>query len=234
MPVPPNLDYDRWLGCTPLAPYTENRVHPQGSFDRPGWLRIESYCLGMITGWGSHHMDVAHWGMGTEYTGPVEIEGRAVFPGSGLWNVHGTYHIEAKYANGVTVIVDDKFPNGVRFEGSDGWIFVSRGDSGQKGFDASSPALMTASIDQDPVQLHRSTNHHLDWIMAIQSGQPCATNPEQAHRSTSACILGWIAMKLGRRVRWNPQTEEFLNDSQANEMRARAERLPYGSRSVTF
>ena len=81
----------------------------------------------MITGWGSHHVDIAHWGMGTEFTGPIEIEGKAEFPKQGLWNVHGPYHIEAKYANGVTMIIDNNFTNGVRFEGADGWIFVSRG-----------------------------------------------------------------------------------------------------------
>jgi predicted dehydrogenase len=128
MPIPPNLNFEMWLGCTPKVPYTEKRVHPQNSItDRPGWLRIDSYCLGMITGWGSHHVDIAHWGMGTELTGPIEIDGKAEFPKKGLWNVHGPYHIEAEYANGVTMIIDNKFTNGVRFEGVDGWIFVSRG-----------------------------------------------------------------------------------------------------------
>ncbi len=127
-PVPPNLNYEMWLGWTPDVFYTEDRVHPQNSItDRPGWLRIDSYCLGMITGWGAHHMDIAHWGMDTELTGPIEADGHAEFPKSGLWNVHGPYHIEMKYANGATVIIDNKFENGVRFEGPEGWIFVSRG-----------------------------------------------------------------------------------------------------------
>ena len=110
-------------GPRPLA----ERGHRKRYGDRPGWLRIEDYCLGMITGWGSHHVDIAHWGMDTELTGPISIEGTAEFPKTGLWNVHGPYHIEMKYANGVTVIIDHKLPNGVRFEGSDGWIFVTRG-----------------------------------------------------------------------------------------------------------
>src|SRR5581483_7367397 len=69
--IPPNLDYDAWLGSTPFAYYTEQRVHPQHDYSRPGWLRNESYCLGMITGWGAHHFDTAHWGMNTELTGPL-------------------------------------------------------------------------------------------------------------------------------------------------------------------
>ncbi len=84
MPVPPNLNYEMWLGCTPKVPYTEDRVHPQsGISDRPGWLRIDSYCLGMITGWGSHHVDIGHWGMGTEFTGPISSRGQSRVPEEG-------------------------------------------------------------------------------------------------------------------------------------------------------
>lgn len=244
MPAPENLNYDMWLGPTPLVPYTENRVHPQDSLSgRPGWLRIESYCLGMITGWGSHHLDIAHWGMDTEYTGPLEIEGRAEFPKSGLWNVHGPYHIEMKYANGVTMVIDNNFPNGVRFEGDDGWIFVSRGNarvtasdpaaaSDSKAFSSSDPKILASVIRPTETQFHSSSDHHLDWLQSIQTRQPAATNPEQAHRSTTACELGWIAMRLGRKLRWDPVKEEFVGDAEANAMRARPQRAPYGYGAV--
>lgn len=239
MPVPPNLNYDMWLGSTPLAPYTEKRVHPQNSFDRPGWLRIEAYSLGMITGWGSHHIDIAHWGMNTELTGPIEIEGKAEFPKHGLWNVHGPYHIEAKYANGVTMIIDDKFPNGVRFEGSDGWIFCSRGGAKVTASDpsnpagqplaASSPKILESKIGPNEIHLYASPDHHLNWLQSIRSRKPAATNPEQAHRATTVCDLSWIAMKLGRKLRWDPVKEAFLDDAQANAMRSRPQRAPYGT-----
>ena len=102
MPVPGNLDYNMWLGSTPYVYYTENRVHSQTAITgRPGWLRCEQFEAGMITGWGAHHVDTAHWGMGTEYTGPIEIEGSAEFPKKGLWNVHGSFKNRAKYANGL-------------------------------------------------------------------------------------------------------------------------------------
>jgi predicted dehydrogenase len=242
MPVPPNLNYEMWLGCTPLAPYTEKRVHPQNSIsDRPGWLRIESYCLGMITGWGSHHVDIAHWGMDTELTGPIEAQATAEFPKKGLWNVHGPYHIEMTYANGVTMIIDDKFPNGVRFEGSDGWVFASRGSEratasdpttrNSGAFAASSPAILKSEIGPNEIHLYRSPDHHLDWLRSIQTRKPGATAPEQAHRSTSACAIGWIAMKLGRKLRWDPVKEEFFSDEQANAMRSRPQRAPYGTDS---
>jgi len=240
MPVPPNLNYEMWLGCTPLAPYSQDRVHPQNSITgRPGWLRIESYCLGMITGWGSHHLDIAHWGMDTELTGPIEAEGRAEFPKKGLWNVHGPYHIEMKYANGVTMIIDNHFNNGVRFEGDDGWIFVSRGsakvtpsdpDVGtSKAFEASDPKILRSEIGPNEIHFHASPDHHLDWLRSIQTRKPAATSPEQAHRSTSACQIAWIAMHRARKLRWDPVKEEFIGDAEANAMRSRPQRAPYGT-----
>jgi predicted dehydrogenase len=238
MPVPSNLNYDFWLGSTPMVPYTEKRVHPQKDYGRPGWLRIEAYSLGMITGWGSHHVDIAHWGMNTELTGPVEIEGRAEFPRKGLWNVHGPFRVEAKYANGVRMIMSDKFPNGVCFRGAEGWIFCSRGDSrvtatdpgnpGGKALAASNPKILEQPIGPNEVHLYKSTDHHLDWLKSIQSRQPAATSPEQAHRSTSACDLAWIAMKLGRKLRWDPVKETFPDDPEANALCSRAQRAPYG------
>ncbi len=248
IPVPENLNFDRWLGSTPLAPYTVDRVHAQGPTvkerytQRPGWLRMEEYCLGMITGWGSHHVDIAHWAMDTELTGPLTIEGTAEFPTSGLWNVHGPYHIEMGYANGVNMIIDHKFPNGIRFEGSDGWIFVTRGaervtasdpipeGAAAKALQASDPEILTTPLGKDDVRLHESPNgdHHLDWITSIQTRKPAVTSAEQAHRSTSACITGWIGMKLGRKLKWDPVKERFEGDDAANDLLSRTERAPYG------
>src|SRR5205085_2859695 len=128
MAVPKNLNYDMWLGSTPLVPYTEKRAHPQQGYDRPGWLRCEQFGAGMITGWGAHHLDSAHWAMDAEYTGPIEVWGSAEFPKKGLWDVHGPFRTEALYADGVHMIVSGDFPNGIKFIGSDGWIFVSRGN----------------------------------------------------------------------------------------------------------
>lgn len=246
--VPSNLNFDMWLGNTPKVPYTSDRVHPQADnikdryLARPGWLRIEDYCLGMITGWGSHHVDIAHWGMDTELTGPITIEGKAEFPKSGLWNVHGPYHIEMDYANGVKMVIDHTFPNGIRFEGSDGWIFVTRGaervtasdpipaGAAAKALQASNPEILKTPLGKDDVRLHESPNgdHHLDWITSIQTRKPAVTSAEQGHRSTSACITGWIGMKLGRKLKWDPLKERFEGDDAANDLLSRPERAPYG------
>jgi predicted dehydrogenase len=166
MPVPKNLNYDMWLGSTPVVPYTEKRVHPQVGYDRPGWLRCEQFGAGMITGWGAHHIDSAHWGMDTEYTGPIEVWGTAEFPTHGLWDVHGPFRTEAIYANGVHMIVSGDFPNGIKFIGTHGWIFVSRGDDtvtasdpvaklkDRKALAASDPKIIMSVIEPKEIHLY--------------------------------------------------------------------------------
>ncbi len=229
MPVPPNLNYDMWLGWTPEVPYTEDRVHPQNGFGRPGWLRCEEYCCGMITGWGVHHVDIAHWGMDTELTGPVEITAEAEFPTQGLWTVHGPYHVEMKYANGVIIRIRNTYPNGIRFIGPEGWIFVSRGaqkatasdpttgTQSLRALDASNPKLLELPANPS-VRLYESKNHYQNWLECIRTKQRAICPMEVGHRSTAACNLAHIAMKLRRTLRFDPSAERFVNDDQANAM----------------
>jgi predicted dehydrogenase len=239
MPIPKNLNYDMWLGATPNVYYTEKRVHPQNGYDRPGWLRCEQFGAGMITGWGAHHVDSAHWGMNTELTGPVEIGGKADFPTKGLWNVHGIFTTEALYANGVKMIVSNELPNGVKFEGTDGWIFVTRGayratptdpipdTNGVKSLEASDPKILTSIIGKNEIHLTESSDHHGNWLESIKSRKQPIAPVEVAHRACSACLLHHIAMKLKRKVYWNPDKEEFTNDAEANAMISREMRAPY-------
>jgi myo-inositol 2-dehydrogenase / D-chiro-inositol 1-dehydrogenase len=247
-PVPAHLDYDRWLGPTALVPYTEQRVHPQqvrpdGTPDtdsRPGWLRNEAYCLGMITGWGTHHFDTAHWGMNLELTGPSRIEGRGEFPPADrIWNVHGSYDVELLYPGGIRLHVSDRFPNGIRFIGDEGWIFVSRDAQAQTASDPSAGTKtglqpLDASDKRllDPagltVQLPSSTSHHRNWLECVRSRETPLAPAPVAHRSNSACVLSWIAMKLTRPLTWDADAERFVNDAEAQAMLARPERAPYG------
>lgn len=237
MPIPSNLNYDAWLGSSPYVYYTEKRVHPQADYSRPGWLRCEPYCLGMITGWGVHHMDIVHWAMDTEFTGPVEVSGKAVFPASGLWTVHGKYNIEAKYEKGFTVQISDEFPNGVRFEGTEGWIFVTRGNYSATASDPTkkteskalqaSNAKILAPVGPNEILLYKSDDHHANWLDCVKSRKLNITPAEVGHRSTSVCIVGHIAMRLGRKLQWNPLIEKFVNDDQANAMLRRQQRPPY-------
>ncbi|MDG5767497.1 Gfo/Idh/MocA family oxidoreductase [Balneolales bacterium ANBcel1] len=242
MPVPATLDYDAWLGTTPKVPYTVDRVHPQEGYGRPGWLRNEQFSAGMITGWGTHHVDTAHWGMGTEHTGPLEVEAEAAFPDDdpgyeGLWNVHGEFRVEAKYAGGTTMIISGDYDNGVRFVGEDGWIFVTRGsgvtddEPGLNDEDsplrASDTAILRSEIGPGDIRLYESEEQHANWIRCIRTREQTVAPPEVAHRSCTACLISHIAMKLPRKLRWDPLNERFRNDDEANAMLSRPQRYPY-------
>ncbi len=244
MPVPEKLNYDMWLGSTPHIYYTEDRVHSQTDYDsRGGWLRLEQFGAGMITGWGVHHIDIAHWGMNTEMTGPIEIEATAKFPETGLWNVHGNYNVLAKYANGVNMYMSSENPNGIKFEGSDGWIFVSRGDVGvtstdpgaagnQQAFSASDPKILSSVIKPNEIHLYESPEQHGNWLDCIESKKITISPAEVAHRSCSACLVAHVAMKIPGKLYWDPVKEIFKNNKEANKLLSRPQRFPYGTNYV--
>ena len=240
MAIPSNLNYDMWLGSTPEVYYTEKRVHPQNDYDRPGWLRCEQFGAGMITGWGSHHIDSAHWGMGMERSGPVEVWGHADFPKKGLWNVHGIFKTEALYAKGVKMVVSNELPNGIKYEGSEGWIFVTRGNyqatssdpvsnsDGTKPLDASDQKIIKSVIGPNEFHFMVSKDHHGNWLESIRDKKPNIAPVEEAHRSCSTCLVHHIVMKLDRKVYWDPANEKFKDDAEANKMLSRPQRSPYG------
>lgn len=250
MPVPAALDYDAWLGATPDMYYTEDRVHSQdfskkGIDSRPGWLRCEQFGAGMITGWGAHHIDIAHWGMGTELSGPIEIWGSGGFPTDdanykGLWDVHGIFKTEALYENGVHMVVSNELPNGVKFIGTDGWVWVTRGNyrvtdsdpvadkNGIKAIDASSSEILNSVIGANEIHLYESSEQHANWLDCIKSRKETAAPIEVGHRSCSACLLHQIAMKVKRKIYWDPKTETFKNDDkQATAMLSKPRRKKY-------
>ncbi|MBI5766960.1 MAG: Gfo/Idh/MocA family oxidoreductase [Verrucomicrobia bacterium] len=248
-PVPPHLNYEMWLGPTPQVYYTEQRVHSQGKDrktggpdvgSRPGWLRNDAYCLGMITGWGAHHFDVAHWGMDQELGGPSKLEGKGEFPTNKIWNVHGAYYVESLYPGGVKLTVSDKFPNGIRFVGDEGWIFVSRDASQQskssdpampktlKSLDASKPSLLEPS-EKLAVQFPHSTSHHKYWLERVKDRRPSLVPATIAHAANTACIVNWIAMKAARPLMWDVKAERFVGDAAANAMLSRPERGKWGA-----
>ena len=257
MPVPKNLNYDMWLGSTTKVYYTEDRVHPQkptlqARYGRPGWLRCEQFGAGMITGWGAHHVDTAHWGMGTELTGPVELEADAKFATGGLWDVHGPYAIRARYADGTMMYISDKFPNGIKFLGDNGWIWVTRGaysavdmqavSAGGNatrggpwtlGLDASDRRWLKEGVKDNEVHLHASpgNDHHLDWLTAIKNRKDPVAPAEVGHRSNAVCLLGQIAMHTDGPINWDPAKEVFTgkNADQMNKQLSRPQRDPYSS-----
>jgi hypothetical protein len=178
----------------------------------------------MITGWGSHHNDIAQWGMGMEFSGPTEIEAQAEYPKDGLWDVHGAFRIEYTFANGVKAICADSRKNkqGVVFEGTEGWVYVKRGH-----IDAHPKSLLTSVIGPNEFHLYKSNHHKGNFLECIKSRAETAAPVEVGHRSCTVCLLGEIAMRLGRKLKWDPEREQFTNDAQANRMLSRPMRSPW-------
>ena len=245
MPIPKGFNYDMWLGSTPEMPYTEIGVHPQVGYDRPGWLRMEQFGAGMITGWGQHHYDSAAWGMDTEYTGPISVEAVAEFPKSGLWNVHGDFMSKAEYANGITMYTSGGYQNGIRYEGTEGWIFVSRGDYAAtpsdptskvraKAIDASDPKILESVIGEKEIHLYNSADQHGNWLDCIESRKEPISPIEIGHRACSVCLITHVSMKIPRKLQWDPKKEHFVNDEEANMWLRREQRAPYGTDRIKF
>ena len=225
-PVPKELDYELWLGPAPLAPYCYQRCRPYT--EKEGWsiwYCISDYCMGMIGNWGVHHLDIAQWGNGTELSGPTEVEGTGVFPQGLLTDGAVSWQVENRYANGVTLVhMDDgtapKHPlqvgghgHGVLFLGTEGWVHVDR-----EKLDASPKSLLKATIGPNEVHLFKSDNHHANFIDAVKGRTKPAAPIDIAVRSDALCHLQQIAIKLRRKLRWDPAGEVFVNDDEANRM----------------
>ncbi len=220
-PVPEGFDYDMWLGPAPWRPYNPSRCHWNFRW-------ISDYSGGQLTDWAGHHCDIANWGMNTEYSAPVEIEGRAVYPAAkdGLFDTPESYYFECKFAEGFTMIVADRRQQpkgmGVQFIGENGWVYVDR-----SGIDAEPKSLLTSIIGPNEVQLYKSNDHHQNFLDCVRSRALTITPVEVAHHSIMIGHLGVIAMKLGRKVKWDGARERFVNDAEADRMLSRPMRSPW-------
>jgi myo-inositol 2-dehydrogenase/D-chiro-inositol 1-dehydrogenase len=92
---------------------------------------------------------------------------------------------------------------------------------------ASDPGIITSVIGPNEVHLYESTSHHGNWLDCVRSRREPIAPVEVAHRSCSACLLHHIAMKLDRKLRWDPEKERFIGDDEANAMLSRPQRAPY-------
>ena len=243
-PVPANLNYDMWLGSTPEVFYTEMGVHPENGYDRPGWLRREQFGAGMITGWGQHQFDLANnWAMDTEYTGPLSVEAVAIFPKSGIWDGHGDFMVKMEYENGITMYANSETPVVIRYEGTEGWIEVFRGDFAITASDPVSPQtrevlnasylkILTSEIRDNEVHLINSKDHHGNWLDCIKLRKQPIVPVEVGHRACTICLISHIAMKLDRKLYWDSLNEQFINDREANSMLSRPQRFSYGTNYI--
>ncbi len=226
---PNNLNWDLWLGQAPVVPYIQERCH----YTFRWWY---AYSGGQMTDWGAHHIDIAHWGINSN---PVEIEGQATFPKTvNGYDVATDFSVRYRYANGVELTVSDTGRNGIMFIGTEGRIFVNRGDLTGKPVEelASNPLPRDKFKAYDFDNLDRPErvgkldaiiNHMGNFFDCVKARRTPLSNVECQHRAVSVCHLGNIAMRLGRKLQWDPDKEQFVGDAEANGWLRREQRKPY-------
>ena len=217
-PVPEDLDWDMWLGPAFHTDYVKERTH--GNFR--WWLE---YSGGMLTDWGAHHNDIAHWGLGMDRSGPLRVEasGRAPNPGHNCYNTYPEFDIDFVYPGGIRLHCTNKGENGVLFEGDEGWIFVSRGT-----IRASDQRLLDDPLPSGAIRLYESSDHRGDFVDCIRSRKQPICDAEIGHRSVSVSHLANISLRLGgRRLDWDAWEERFASNEEANTYLSRPMRKPW-------
>jgi predicted dehydrogenase len=218
VPPPPNLDYAFWVGPAPWWPYCKARVHMN-------WRWNMDFGGGQYMDWIGHHLDIAHWGMGWDETGPVEIEAEGEFPTSGIYNSPTRYYVKAEYADGTPMALaggHDEIWSGTKWIGEYGWIWVDRGQ-----FETEPAGLKRETIGPEEIRLYKSRDHWQNFLDCVRSRGKTIAPAETAHRSASVGHLGVIAMEVGRKIRWDPATETILGDPEAERLLGHSYRKPW-------
>jgi len=221
--VPPELDYEMWLGPAPYSPYHPDRVHYKFRF-------VSDFSGGDLTNWGAHHLDIAQWSLGADDSGPVEVTGSGKRNPSGIHDTFYDLNVDFHYANGVTVelrSLSGSGSGGLRLQGTEGWISV-----GREGMSAEPASLMTTRIGPNEIHLappDQAGSHMGIWLDCVRRRNPKGLNVpvEVGHRSATVCHLANIAMELQRPLKWDPAAEQFVGDDEANRMTERTMREPW-------
>ena len=235
---PPELDYEMWLGPAPYRPYNKQRVH---YYFRFFW----DYSGGQMTNWGAHHLDITQWALGMDDSGPTEIVGKGDFDPEKRFETPSAFSITYKYGNGVVVecqsptpkvaalipdrkdqvmeILDGKTDfTGCIFEGEKGLLYVNRGV-----VRVWPEEIFETPIKDSDVRLHKSTQHHQDWLASIKSRKLPICDVAIGHRSATVCHLGNIAIRSGRKIQWDPAKEVIVGDAEAAKMTTKEYRAPW-------
>jgi predicted dehydrogenase len=208
-PVPPELDWQMWLGPAPFAPYTKDRVHFNFRW-------IWDYSGGIICDWGTHLFDTAQWANDTDRSGPVEIQGTGTHWEGGLYDTVKDYDVTYRYANGVVMTCRPGNPS-IKFVGTEGWV----GNTGWRGpLQASSPTILNSTIGPNELRLYTNPEgEHRDFLDCIRSRKDPYFPVDIGHRVSTVCHLANIAIKVARTLKWDPKKEVFLGDAEANALR---------------
>ena len=217
-PVPAGLDYDMWLGPAPYTPYTPSKLGHQH------WRNVWDYSGGKLTDWGAHLIDTAQVAIHEERGGPVEVDGKGVFPEDALSNTATEYKIYYRYGNDVQMIVKSG-GTGIRFEGTDGWVQCP---AWRKPLEASDPAILEAVFAADESKMWpRPPSEHVDFIRAVKNRTKPIYPPEDIHHLSTPMHLGNISMRLGRKLQWDPVRGEFPDDDEAKALLSCPMRAPW-------
>jgi predicted dehydrogenase len=228
-PVPEGFDFDRWTGPSPERSYTVDRCTCYGTY------HLYDYALGFIAGWGAHPLDIVQWGLGTDHTSPVQYSGTGSLPTQGLFDTIESWDTECVYESGVKLrfmghrvaepIVSAYRPwkdHGTTFFGSEGWVSVDRG-----GILASNPDILKITFKEGDLRLKETSSHMGDLLQCAKTGETPVSPLEAAIRSDTISHLCDIAIRLKRPVRWNPEKEQILDDTEATAMLSRPVRAPW-------
>jgi len=207
---PVELNYDLWLGPAPQRPYNEKRVHYLFRF-------FWDYSGGQQTNFGAHDLDITQWALGMDESGPVSAEGVAKYHPKGWYETPDWTDITYRYANGVIVKCGQGYPGGCTFEGDRGTIHVRRNK-----LSADNTVKPTGAVTLD-----RSDSHHRNWLDCIKTRKLPVADVAIGHRSATVCHLGNIAIRLGRKITWDPAKEEIVGDSEAAKWTTKEYRAPW-------
>jgi glucose-fructose oxidoreductase len=216
IPVPEDLDYDMWLGPAPVSPYTADRCEARGSYF------VYDNSLGFLAGWGAHPLDILDWAYGSDEMMPVACEGTGVIPTEGLYDTVATWELDLLYANGVPLKFRGGGEDSTKFVGMEGWIDIRR-----SGLQAEPQSLLTEVIGPGEIRLPRSSNHSQDFVEGVKTRRPAISDVESAVRSDTISHLGDIAIRTGRRIKWDPLQETIIGDDTARRMLSRPMRSPW-------
>ena len=229
---PSYFHWDRWLGQAPFVPYIAERSH----YTFRWWY---AYSGGQMTDWGTHHLDIASWGIGLENEGPLEVEGTAKYPDTpNGYDVALDYSAKYTYPGDVVLTVADNGRNGIMFNGTEGRIFVNRGtvsgkpieDRAQNSFDRGDYKLYDFDNFDRPARtgkLDAIINHMGNFFDCCRARKMPLANVYTEHRSSTLCHIGNIAQRLGRKLKWDPKAERFVDDPEANSFLKREQRKGY-------
>jgi len=208
-PVPGGFDWDMWRGPAPTKPYNPGRVA------WPDWYLIWDYCVGFICNWGVHHLDIANWGCPSIGSVPFEVTCKADYRNQGFTdNVNG-WDATFTYPGGFEMVFKDssKQKQGCRFIGDQGWVHVNRA-----GIWAEPESLLTLEFKDSDRRLTDATNHSGNFLTCVRSRKDPVSDVDAAHTASILGMLADIAARRKKKLAWNPKTERFQNDDEANKM----------------